>query len=267
MTDFKTVKKAMYSTPMDVRSQLEVLGREITDNDDDLRTKQEIPDSVIEQHIYGADSIIEMYLVPVYGGTDPLANQTPYFKGPIPVKDNLTNVKLNGVVLASTAITEQWLIIFTGTDAYSVIGSFSGNQGTGTLAGDFTSSNSDVQILAADWYNPDAKEVSTGAQFIFGSYISHPIVNTISSMIACGKLIDSLYSDSEGKPSSWGKTLYTNAIKLLENLSSDKHPASLLSYNSEDVQNPAVQWNIDENGRDQTEYLDGIDNDFAPHGF
>lgn len=265
MTDFKAYKKAMYCTPLDVRIQLEVLGREVSDSDDDLRTKQEIHDAKIEQHIYKADSIVRAYLAPVYG-ENYLAQETPYFRGPVPVRDNASAVYLTGVVVASTAITEQWLIRFTSTTDYKVWGSFSGYQGAGSINNDFTSSNSDIQIVSADWMLEESGVTpQIGDQFLLGTYISHPTVSSLSSMLAASSLIDSLYSESEGSASGWGDRLYKQVMEVLKNLADEDHMASLVNTGPASTTNPAIPWNIDDFGRDRSPY-NNIPYDVNPFG-
>ena len=61
MTDFKTTKKAMYCTPLDVRAQLDIFRQEIKDDDDWIEADV---GELIPQNSYirlGDDTLVELY--------------------------------------------------------------------------------------------------------------------------------------------------------------------------------------------------------------
>lgn len=265
MTDFKTSKKAMYSTPFDVRLILGAFERSVLDDDDEVTIIQSIRDQKIEQHIYSADAIVWGYLTPTYSSSS-LNSETPYFMGPVPLDDNDSSGYLQGVVVASTAITEQWLIKFTDVDTFSVYGSFSGSQGSGTIGADFITDNADIQIISADWDLGDNSTITVPNRFLFATYISHPVVRMLSSKLAAANLIDALYSVAESKQSTWSKALRKECMDFLKALVDPSSGVSLNDVNEGDVSPyEAVAWTIDEYGRDVTNYLD-IDDDVNPFG-
>ena len=263
MTDFKNLKQTMYSTPMDVRSLLSILEREIHDAGGHLVKSQPIVDQKIEQHIHTADGIIEGYLVGTYGETA-LANETPYFLGPITIDENTSPVLLRGVIVATTAITEQWLIRFTDTDTYEVIGTVSGAQGSGNVSTDFTSDNTDVQIKSEDWDFGIETTVLVDNHVMFGTYKSHKLIRSLSAKLAAADLIDALYSKISEESSSFARALRKQAMDLLKALIDEDSGVSLTEITSEDIeQYEAAPWNITHNGDDITDY-GNFDNDYNP---
>ena len=262
MTDFRTIKKPLFSTPMDVRAQLDVLDREVSDSADELKTKQDIPDSKIETHISKADAIVHTYLDPIFGASS-LVVSTPYFKGPIPAKDNQTSLELMGVILGSGVVTEQWLLVFTADDAFSVFGTYSGAQGSGTIAADFTSTNTCVQIKAVDWLKKNSSDkVQMGDEFMFSTYVSHPTVNAVSTLLATAFLIESL-AGTDG--SKWGDKLYSRGMKILTDLTDREKITGLGdSVTEADPTFKAVSFTIDQYGRDNSDYDTNIPGDTNP---
>ena len=251
MTDFRSIKKAMYSTPMDVRAWLSVLERDVVDDDDTVVTKQPVDDQLIELHIQNADATIIGYLGAVYG-VSLLDNQTPYFVGPIRAAENSSATYLKGVIVALTAITEQWLLKFTSTTAFSIIGSISGNQGTGAIDADSNSTNNDIEIKAVDWVGSVAV---IGDQIIIATCKSRPIIRALSSQLAAAAVINAVYSSSENKEAEWAKSLRKQALDFLKSLVDSKSDVSLAELSSEDVgRYVPVQHVIDKYGRDVTKY-------------
>lgn len=268
MTDFKTTKKKMFSTPMDVRALNRLLMRKI-ENVAEGVLKQEVTDQEIEQYIYDADSIIRAYLQSYYSETE-INGQTPYYIGPVPIDGNTGVISLTGVVLSSVVVTEQWVIKFTGqnstgVDTFSLTGSFSGDQGSGDVGTDFASTNGDVTIKAVDWAYPDtANRMNAGDQLVFASYKSHDFVRKISAMLAASFLIDALYGESESNVSSYGETFYKRAMAFLDKLQDTDSGVSLSGSVAASVDHETTGYNVDRWGRDTTLYR-SIDGDGMPY--
>lgn len=251
MTDFRGVKKAMYSTPMDVRAWLSVLERDVFDDDDAVVSKQPVGDQLIELHIQNADATIVGYLGAIYGASL-LDDQTPYFVGPIREAENSSATYLKGVIVASTAITEQWLIKFTSTTAYNITGSVSGSQGTGAIGADSSSTNNDIEIKAVDWVGSTAV---IGDQITLTTCKARPIIRALSSQLAASAVINAVYSSSENKEAEWAKSLRKQALDFLKSLVDPKSDVSLAELSSEDVgRYVPVQYAISKYGEDLTKY-------------
>lgn len=269
MTSYKNTRKRMYSVPMDVRALNKVFNRVTTDVATGV-DRQEIPDAEIETYIYDADAIINAYLNSYYG-TDALANETPYYRGPVSLESNKGLVKLGGVTIAITAITEQWIIEFgdfdsSDRDTFTLTGSFSMGQGSGNTETAFSATDADISIAIADWvYANDDDRGHPGDQIIFASYISHPLIRHLSSLLAAAALSDVLYSEAESGQSGWGKTYYKKAMDILKDLID---PKSKLSLEGAIDEAPAFEtwgYQIDEYGRDRSSYM-SITNDALPYG-
>lgn len=244
---------------MDVRALLNVFERQVEDDDGDLVVEQEITDPKIEQHIQNADAVIWGYLNGIYGDT--LSAETPYFAGPIAVAENTSSIALRGVIVAATAITEQWLVKFTAENTFEVIGTVSGAQGNGTILTDFTSTNAAIQIAAEDWTLGKDVAVDVGNQILFGTYTSHKLVRTLSAKLAASDLIDALYSNASDEQSGFSRALRKQVMDLLKALVDPKSDVSLTSVTEDDIEDEAVAWSIDKYGNDLTNYGTYVDDD------
>jgi hypothetical protein len=250
---------------MDVRAFLSILDRQTLADSGSVVSRQPLPDSLIEIFIGQADSIIRGYLQSIYGSS---YAATAYFRGPHTIVGDGGAVELRGVILANSAtlVTEQWLIEFTGNSAYRVNASFSGSQGTGTIAADFTSTSGEIQIKAADWYNPSTEVVGAGTVVVFSTYVVNPTVNNLSASLAAATAIDYLYGQSESKPNSYAALFRKNAMDMLGKLIDPDSDVSLLTTNSLSTGSmEAIEWNINRYGTDVTNYSE-ITDDIDPMG-
>lgn len=258
MTDFKSLKQTMYCTPMEVRALYNVFERRVQDNDGGMTVEQDITDRKIEVHIQNADAIIYGYLQGPYGAST-LNSEVPYFLGPVTPDPNFSTISLNGVVVASTAITEQWLVKFTADNTFSVTGSVSGAQGSGTVTVDFTTTNGDVQIKAADWSLGADAVVNKGCEVIFSTNKAHKIVRMLSAKLACADLISAYHQSMDGKDPEYAQQLRRQALGLLKALIDPNSDVSLNTITANDIGPVAVDWTIDSFGSDITEYGDFLD--------
>lgn len=253
-TDFKSLKKPFLSVPMDVRSVLSLLEREVFDRDGVQVKKQAISDRRIEGQIAMADSIVHTYLDPIYGASS-LSGEKPHFKGPVANPGNNNDLELLGVIVAATAITEQWIITFTDNDTFEVIGSVSGRQGSGDLTHDFTTTNGDLQIKKDDWDNPaPSDKIEKGTVLVLSTSIVKPIVSTLSAILAASFVADSIYSETESKGSPIGKTLRERFQKLIDDITKDDSVAGLDESAGALPEAGTWGWNIDKYGHDMTRY-------------
>ena len=260
MGSFKNLKKNLYALPMSVRLLHSILAYKIIDEGRGV-DEQIVTDSEIEQFIYKADSIIDAYLA--YLGSGALANETAYYEGPTYVVQTQNVFILEGVTVGVDAITEQWKIVFSDSDAFTVYGNFSGNQGTGDITTDFTSTNGDLAIASEDWRrttDDDTIQFSDGDTIFVGVFKTNPTVKHISSLLAAGLLVDAKYTESEAMQSGWGKAYYKRAMDLLEKLADPDSEISLDGTTSANVEEyDAVEYNITFTGEDETEYREITD--------
>lgn len=267
MTNFKTVKRAKFCTPMDVRKLNKLFNRVIEEAAGKVR--QDVSDDEIELFIDDADAVVRAYLAGFYSEAD-LSGETPYYAGPVSNERNAHTIRLRGVTVAATAITEQWLIEFTGDqsasgDVFTLTGTFSGAQGTGNTATDFTATNLDITIDNADWVRgiKDTDNVSKGDTISFSTYITHPVIRMISTKLAASYLLDSLYGQAESDESRVAAAYRKEGMKILEKLA-DPDDRMTLSSSDQASAYEGVGYDVNEYGEDVTPYL-SITNDRLPY--
>lgn len=263
MASAKDKKKAMYSNPMDVRMLHSVLTYESV-ADGGGGDNQNIYDYEIEHFIYRADSIIDIYMA--RSGTGALTAETPYYTGPLYIMQKSGELLLDAVTIGSSAITEQWKIVFKPDSTFTVYGNFSGNQGDGTLTTQFVSTNGDLTIEVADWRLEDSSvQPADGDTIFIGVYISHSAIRDISSWIAAALLVDAKYTQSEQISSGWGRSYYKKAVKLLTLLADPDSEVSLDGTAAASIgEYEAVPYDITFTGEDATDYQD-IEGDDLPY--
>jgi hypothetical protein len=215
-TDLKTVRQQLYSTPIDCRilalNNLLKLTHANTLN---------ISDLMIDLHALRAKGIIDLKLANVVSGVSTF-NVTPYAGPPlIPLPDeentgeNVGTGSLYGVVVASTAVTELWTVTFTTGSAYTVTGSFSGAQGTGSTAATFTATNLDISIPADVW---STGTHASGDIFYIPVYKQHSSIVLLSTMLATGLIFKGLASGAATQGGDTGVKFYDDAIALLDQM-------------------------------------------------
>lgn len=260
MTDFKTVKPLIYTTPIDVRIMSQGVVQQFTHADtidvDDART---------EMAILRATGIIDLKLAPIITSGTSLC-VTPYAGPPIrpqaaydetTTSENVgtsagTDGRLYGIVPASTAYTEMWTVTFTSTTAFTVVGSYSGAQGTGSTSTLFTSTNSDITIPIDCWTGTHA----TGDKFYIPVYKHHRSIVLLATMLATGLIFKGSgmairAADNEGAK------LYDDAIALLDAIvDAGSLPDLALVTGSNDSRDLASPYEIDVYGFDITRYKD-----------
>ena len=211
-TDLKTLKKQVYSTPMDVRLMSAEFFR-----DTNYSGTIDFDDPRVEHALLQAKGIIDLYLGSIITSESSL-EITPFAGPPLRPKadmrnegENQTQVYLYGIQPASTAYTELWTIDFSSATAYSVKGSFSGAQGSGTISTAFTSTNTDIVIPNDVWYGTPA----SGDRLLVCVYKHHQSIVVISSMLAAAFLYKSIAGENPDSGNQ-GNDLYKKAIDALE---------------------------------------------------
>ncbi len=238
---------ALLSTERDVLGILEKLFP--TDPDETkIRNVQEIlnvvkmTDGYIRAKLY--DAI----------GTD--LTTTTWIGLPFADRNNQGNVSLLTVSLANTSapITETWTLKFTSSTAFTLTGTLTGSQGTGSTAAAFTSTNTYITIAAASWSGtPNAND-----KIYFNTYDIDSVLVECSALRACAHLLDSVYAEEVPGASEYAARFEERAQKILDDLC-DKDTATQVPSKGEkdiDVQYIQKPYDIDENGEDQTTYAD-----------
>lgn len=213
MTDLKILKSPVFSTPVDVRT-LAMNSLPVWTHANTLY----LSDRMITLFLLRAKGIINFELASVISSETTLET-TPYV-GPalIPLPDeentgeNTGTGVLWGLTAASTAYTEYWTVTFTSDTAFSVEGSYSGAQGTGSTSAAFTSTNSDVVIPADAWSGTPA----SGDKFYIPVYKHHPTIVTIATMLATGLIFKGQSTGAAPDTNPAGAQLYDDAMKSLE---------------------------------------------------
>ena len=240
--------KDSLSTIQDVRNMSEYITTAVRD------------DARVRQYILRADSVIRDALRPYYA-MDSEVEDTPYNgppQAPFAVPDhdisgNSSDGALSDITVASNAKTEVFTITFTGNTAFSVSGTVSGSQGTGSTASDFTASNSSIVIPAANWSGTfAANDVIKVAV-----YRAKPLIVTCSALLATGLLLKSSFEGGDGV-SARGVDFQTQAEDLIDRLQRpyEDDGLQLDTFSARDLTPEGVAYFVDMVGKDVSRYAD-----------
>jgi len=227
MTDLKTLRREVYSTPLDAR----ILMFDAIENLTHASTLL-LNDLMIDTFALRARGIIDMKLGAIFSGTS-VIETTPY-TGPVliprPDHDNTgentgTGV-LYGAIPASDAYTELWTVYFTSDTAFTVTGSYSGSQGTGSISTDFTSTNSDLVIPSDAWAGTPA----SGDYFYIPVYKHVPEIVALSTLLTAGLILKGVNANTSTEGAGIGTKFYNDAMSLLDEVASGT--SSLMGINT-----------------------------------
>jgi hypothetical protein len=216
-TDLKTLRREVYSTPLDTRILMFDAVEKLTHADTLL-----LNDLMIDMFALRARGIIDMKLGATLTGTS-VIETTPYC-GPVLIPrpdhdntgENTGTAVLYGCAPASDAYTELWTIYFTSDTAFTVTGSYSGSQGTGSTTTDFTSTNSDIVIPSDAWSGTPA----AGDYFYIPVYKHVPEMVAISSLLTAGLILKSINANTSTEGAGIGTKFYNDAESLLDDIAS-----------------------------------------------
>lgn len=235
MVSFKGVRRRLYCTPLDVRQASNLIKKldskvvGAPNDAGDPLAGELITDSEIESFILRIDGMIRARLAPNYSEGDfvqsPSLSSAPVPSQSIQVSED--QIRLLGVTVGASATTEQWTLIFTvGSDNasnFTLWGSFSGFQGTGTLSANFLSDDEDIAIPATSWYrNPTDMEFSEGDKIYFSTYDINPTIVYISSQITCAAVLRSRLTGVAPNEAKFINDIEKDAQKLLNDLAEGK---------------------------------------------
>ena len=245
MTSFKTTAPVQFCTSLDVRALADLLkvGIYIQPKDDiNVITSND----QIDNHIIQATGYVDSTLRKISGGTSGLYVPAPYGGRPLNNVNNsswgtVSAPRLEGVGVAAGAVTELWTVRFTGasTGAFSVYGSVSGAQGTGTTSALFTATDSDITIATASWLQTDTT-FQPEDRIDIPVYKALPSIVRVTAWLACADVLDSFFSEVSPNTSSLGEKLYRRAEKFLDALVKGERKLSSAATSAREFQEIAA---------------------------
>jgi len=209
--------------------------------------------------IFRADGLIRARLRGHYTVDDDLEDDAPWNGPPlarIAINDQAANSgtgALIDVTPASTARTQQWTITFTTVPAFTVSGTLSGAEGTGSTASDFTTADAELVIPSANWSGTPI----IGDQFYVSVYKYRPLIVALSSMYAAYYTSSEIFRGTEGIPPEVQK-LKDDAEQILERLTTpyEDDGMRLDSFAERDISPEGLQYTISSVGDDISAYSD-----------
>ena len=245
--------KTTFSTTLDVRNMSEYITTEVRDN------------ARIMQYIYRADSIVRDALRTLYAIDTGLEDSSVYnsvpqapFEAPDQgITANTGDASLLDITPSSDAVTELWTLTFTSASAYSITGSVSGDQGTGSTGSNSSSTNSYLTVPSANWSGTPA----SGDVFYIAVYRANPLIVSISTFLASGLMLKAV-NEGIDDISEKGVDFWEQGMALLERLQNPNDDNGLtlstsggLTY-SQDISPEGIAYHIDAMGRDISRYAD-----------
>lgn len=187
-------------------------------------------------------------------GTD--LTTTSWAGMPFADRNNQGNVSLLTVTLANTSapITETWTIKFTSSTAFTLTGSMSGSNGTGSTAAAFASTDTYYTIAAASWSGTP----NVGDKIYFNTYDIDAVLVECSALRAAAHLLDSVYAEEVAGASDYAARFEERAQKILDEFCNPDYRTQLPSKGETDVDVQYIQkfYDINTDGEDDTSYAD-----------
>lgn len=243
----------MFCTPLDVRAKNRIL------REQDRNGRILMDNAMLAPFVMEATGIILGRLQSRYSGYGAFET-TPYTAPPQKAVSNEDGTGENtgtGTLMivspASTAETELWEITFTSTTAFTVSGTRSGSQGTGTTGTTFTSTNSDISIESGFWV-AGAEGFVDGDKFYVPVYNNYPMIVAIATLLAAGLANQALYTEVAPNQNNVGTGYYEQGMKLLDYLADPTGSASLPSLSDANLDDLQVFYEITDTGYDVTGY-------------
>lgn len=239
--------QAPLSSPQDLRNWREEIYTSVRD------------DARLLAMIFRADGMIRARLRGYYTIDTDLEDSAPWNGPPLArleVNDQSGNSgdgALIDVTPASTARTQQWTITFSSATAFSVRGSLSGSEGSGTTGANFTTADSELSIPSVNWSGTPVD----GDEFFVSVYKHRPVIVALSSMYAAYYTSSEIFRGTEGLPPEV-QQLRDDAEAMLDRLTSpyDDDGMRLGSFSERDVSPEGLQYTISSTGVDISAYSD-----------
>jgi len=258
MTVISTLQQDLLSTILDIRLLNELVQPQ-TEN-----SKILMDDNRVLWAIYMASSELRAGIYRTYAGDSALTASSPYSSMAITPKENehsgisenSGSGVLYGIVPASTAETEMWKITFSSSTAFSVVGSRSGSQGSGTTSATFTSTNGYISIPSDVWSGtPAASDV-----FYISTYKHYTLVIYITSLIAASIIHNGLFNFLAPNESIVTDRFRQEANRLIKALNNgydfSGQPFRLPSFTIDNMNEVPNPWAISNAGLDISGYSD-----------
>lgn len=265
MASFKSTYPELFATPLDVRLLSNHLRTTAAKLPDEEREMVLVSDIAIMKHILDATSIVRMFLQQRYGGT--LLASAPYFSPALPGAENQRPHgawNLGGVTVGANATTEQWTVRFTSTTAFSVTGSISGAQGSGTTGEDFTATDEDIVIDSTFWNITDAAPTPEDVIY-FSTYKHDMTVVILAAKLACAHVLKAMFSEVSPNEMAPANALEKEAMDLLKLLVDEKSGVTLSSVATSLRLNILYRYDVDLFGEDTTEYESETGDQYPTH--
>lgn len=214
-----------------------------------------IPESRIRNSILVSNGELRGHLN-LYYGTD--LTDTPWSSIPEPDEDNdsssgslLISDGTDEITAASTAVSQLWTITFSDATTFAVVSDLYGAQGNATTSTTFTSTNSQLVIVAGLWSGTFA----ASDKFYVRTYNYEVFLVQLSALAAAVQLLDGFYTD-EMPNLSQASIKYRRQYE--SNLSKLRNKTITLQkgLSSRDLDPIQVDYVIDDAGHDVTNYAD-----------
>jgi len=255
-TVVSTLQPDLTATILDIRLLNELVQPQ-TEN-----SKILMDDNRVLWAIYMASSELRAGIYRTYAGDGYLTADSPYSSMAITPKENehsgisenSGSGVLYGIIPASTAETEMWKITFSSSTAFSVVGSRSGSQGSGTTSATFTSTNSYISIPSDVWSGtPAASDV-----FYISTYKHYPLVIYLTSLIAASIIHNGLFNFLAPNESIITDRFRQEANRLIKALNNGYdfagQPFRLPSFSIDDMAEIPNPFHINRLGADDSNY-------------
>ena len=255
-TTVSTLQPDLFTTPIDVRILNEIIQSQ-TEN-----SKILADNSRLLWAIFWATDEVRTSLYRTYPGDSYLEAATPYcspvlvpkYNEHSGISENTGSATLYGIVPSSDAETELWTITFSSTSAFSVTGSRSGSQGSGTKGIAFTSTNTWISIPADVFSGTPAN----GDVFYVAVYKHYPIIVYLTSLIAASIVHNGLFNFLAPNESQITDRFRQEANRLIKNFNSGYdfagQPFRLPSFSIDDMAEIANPFFISRYGTDESNY-------------
>ena len=175
----------------------------------------------IRNYILTSDGVIRSKLKRVYGSD---LTTTPWSKIPEPNPNNGGDAILSPfITVSSDAITEVWTLTFTSSTEFTISGSISGSQGTGSTTSDSSSSNGYITIPSSKWSGTP----SVGDVFYIRVYNVEQTLVELSAKRAAATILNSIYTEFVPNQSETARRLLEEVDEVLNKLVDPNSPDEL----------------------------------------
>lgn len=255
-TTISNLQPDLFATPIDVRILNEIIQSQ-TEN-----SKILADNSRLLWAIFWATDEVRTSLYRTYSGDSNLLADAPYcspvlvpkYNEHSGISENTGSATLYGIVPSSDAETELWTITFSSETAFTVTGSRSGSQGSGTKGTAFTSTNTWITIPADVFTGTPAN----GDVFYVAVYKHYQIIVYLTSLIAASIVHNGLFNFLAPNETPVTDRFRQEANRLIKNFNNGYDPKGLSfrlpSFSIDNASEIPNSWYIDRLGLDISNY-------------